>query len=341
MAQGLSHAPYLLAESPSASVTFAATPSRLTFQVRAPGLRLATDTTSRTSSRRGTVREFSHRSRRRLREVAWDLSEMWRAEVLVTLTMPGEWASVCADGRAFKRHVKAWRARLGRHLAGLGVGGWAALWFLEFQARGAPHLHVLFFGDGIGSVSIGDFRTWASESWSEVVGHLDEQERAKHLQAGTRVERMRTGHFGYATKYATKMQQKNVPPEFRSVGRFWGLWQHRAPSPAVWCHTFSLADVERLVGVLAATLPEHVPTRERLPLRFQQAAPRSDTFTATVYGTAAVWAAVDFLASDAASSVAAPPEPRSGPGSGLRRRRGGRTRSGAGTRRSTRAKVGA
>lgn len=334
MAQGLSHAPYLLADSPSASVTFAATPSRLTFQVRTPGLRLATDTVSRKSSRRGMVREFSHRSRRRLREMALDLSEMWRAEVLLTLTMPGEWRSVCADGRAFKRHVKAWRARLGRHLAGLGVGGWSALWFLEFQARGAPHLHVLLFGDGVGSVPLDDFRTWASDSWAEVVGHPDEHERAKHRSAGTRVERMRTGHFGYATKYATKMQQKNVPPEFRSVGRFWGLWRYQAPAPVVWSQSFTLADVGRLVGVLAATLPEGVPTRERLPGRFQDAAPRSDTFTATVYGPDAVWAAVDFVTSDAASSEAAPPEPRSGPGRGLRRRHGARSRSGAGRRRS-------
>jgi hypothetical protein len=292
-------------------VTFAASPARLHFQVRTVGLRLTTGTVERKSSRRGAVREFSWRSRRRLMERAWDLGELERPDLMLTLTMPAEWRSVCADGRAFKRHVKAWRARLTRHLLPLGVGDWAALWFLEFQARGAPHLHVILWGPGLAFLDVDAMRKWTSESWSEVVGHADPVEREKHLHAGTRVERMRRDHFGYATKYANKMEQKRVPDGFDSVGRFWGFWRYRAVQPAIWVELLDLAEVQRVVRAVAAASAS--PTfGAKLVERFAAASLHSDTFSATVYGSAAVWAAVDATTSVTTPSGAAPPGPRSG-----------------------------
>jgi len=245
-------------------------------------------------------------------ERAWDLSQLERPELMVTLTMPGEWASVCPDGRAFKRHVKAWRARLSRYLLPLGVGDWAALWFLEFQARGAPHVHAIFWGPGLRGLDLAAFQTWASTSWADVVGHADPHERGKHERAGTRVELMRRDHFGYATKYANKMQQKRVPDGFRNVGRFWGFWRYRAVQPAIWVELLDLAHVERVVRRVAATSPS-AEFGAKLVQRFAQAAPRSDTFSATVYGTEAVWAAIDGC-SDPEGSAGPPPGVRSGSG---------------------------
>lgn len=45
------------------------------------------------------------------------------------------------------------------------------------------------------------------------------------MLAGTRIERLRGGRegaIGYATKYAAKLEQKEVPAGYESVGRFWG-----------------------------------------------------------------------------------------------------------------------
>jgi hypothetical protein len=48
----------------------------------------------------------------------------------------------------------------------------------------------------------------------------------KHLLAGTRIETFRSPPAlgSYIMKYASKMEQKDVPKEFESVGRFWGTW---------------------------------------------------------------------------------------------------------------------
>jgi hypothetical protein len=295
-------------------VTFAVTPSRVRFTVATRGLRVKTDTEARRSAIRGVVREFSYRSRRRLCELAWDLGELWRPELMVTLTMPGEWRSVCPDGRAFKRHVRAWQSRLRRYLSRVDVTRWSALWFLEFQRRGAPHLHLLLFGQDAHLVDVRRLRQWASRSWAEVVAHSDRGERRKHVKAGTRVERMRVDHFGYAVRYARKMQQKRVPDGFRSVGRFWGMWNHGTLRPAVWVETYTVDEVAALVRALGTVA--HGRFGERLVRRYTEATRHSDTFTATVYGTPAVGLAVDPTTSGMASSGGGAPSLRSGSESG-------------------------
>lgn len=301
------------------SFSVAVSPSRVRFRVQTRGVRLGTGTVER-QSKRGRVREFSSRSRRRLAEVAHDLGELHTPELMVTLTLPGEWRSVCPDGRAFKRHVLAWRRRLERWMRRRRVEGWAALWFLEFQRRGAPHLHLLLWG--VGSGYLYSLRDWASQSWAEVVGHPDRVERAKHLAAGTRVERVREPHFGYAVKYATKMHQKHVPEGFQDVGRFWGIWRSCAPKPITWMERMAYEDAAARVRLLAASVPESGRRfAGRLLERFQAVSAVSDGFTATVYGRGAV-AVVLGGYSDLTSSGAAPPRAaeRGGSGSVLRRR---------------------
>jgi len=76
------------------------------------------------------------------------------------------------------------------------------------------------------------------------------------------MERIRSGRRGicsYASKYAAKMEQKDVPPEFSNVGRFWGISGCRArvaASTAVMAGDFGselakrkLEEIHSLVGL--------------------------------------------------------------------------------------------
>ena len=189
-----------------------------------------------------------------------------------------------------------------------GSGEWGALWFLEFQLRGAPHLHACFWG--VSGLDVDELRAWLGEAWADVVGHADELERAKHQAADTSWQLARVAHFGYAAKYAGKMRQKLVPDGFSDVGRFWGIWRGSAPKPVVWAERVSFEEACRFVRELADTLPAVASSfADRLLARFGIVAGFSDTFTATVYGRQGV----DFVLSGGSgttSSGASPPQAR-------------------------------
>jgi hypothetical protein len=149
---------------------------------------------------------------------------------MITLTYPGEYHSVCPNGRAFQGHLKAYRKRLERYLKRFD-SGYSCLWFLEFQERGAPHVHMLMWG--IADVKRDSLRKWSSRAWASIVGHSDRHEFDKHLSAGSSIQKMRKKHFGYAAKYASKTVQKSVPEGFADVGRFWGYWNFERPPSEV------------------------------------------------------------------------------------------------------------
>lgn len=126
------------------------------------------------------------------------------AAYMVTLTYPAQFPM---DGLKVKRDLvcmKQWFKR--RNVS--------AAWFLEFQERGAPHLHLIT-DKAVGTQEL-------SEKWYQVVGSGDE----KHLMAGTQQARLRKPHAvaAYVAKYASKTDQKTVPDGYTNVGRFWGAW---------------------------------------------------------------------------------------------------------------------
>lgn len=169
---------------------------------------------------RGEIMEFSRKSRMRLAFVASNTAVEFRT--MITLTYPREFPS---DGKAVKLHLNTFLTWLRRD-----TGGCEYLWFLEFQARGAPHIHLLI--DGPLPRNREDTRAYrfrVSATWFDVVGSGDE----RHLAAGTRTERLRKpgGARFYAVKYAHKMRQKAVPPDYRNVGRFWGCSRAVKPQP--------------------------------------------------------------------------------------------------------------
>jgi len=206
---------------------------------------------------------WSRRSRarmvRRLAELDWSpLVGPGRIPAMITLTYPGDWEAVAPSGRVVKDHLRAlqlrWRRAWGTPLIGV--------WKLEFQRRGAPHIHIFTVpprgragelrritrvrkrsavGDGL------PFHEWLSVVWADIVGHPDPEERRRHLAAGTGVdyaEGMRASDprrlAVYFTKHGTfrdKEYQHEVPELWRrpghGPGRFWGYWGLKVATAAV------------------------------------------------------------------------------------------------------------
>lgn len=164
-------------------------------------------------------------------------------------------------GREFKRHMAAFRKRLDLKLRKLMIDDWSALWFLEFQKRGAPHIHLMIFNCDIPVYKRVSLREWLGLAWAEIVGNPIEEEFNKHVKAGTKIEKMRKRHFGYAMKYASKMEQKQVPSEFKKVGRFWGVWNVKMEPPIeidLDFNRFQGGDVEHVASMVFDALSEVV-----------------------------------------------------------------------------------
>lgn len=184
------------------------------------------------------------------------LADPARLPAMVTLTYPADWLTVAPTGKAVKRHLDAFRKRYER--------AWGeplrAIWKLEFQRRGAPHLHLLmapphgvaktparrarrdaWVGAGL------PFRQWLSEVWTDIVAHPDLEERRRHLLAGTGVDyaeglkardpRRVAVYFTKHGSFAAKEYQHIVPEPWRAPGagpgRFWGYWRLERVTVAV------------------------------------------------------------------------------------------------------------
>lgn len=153
---------------------------------------------------RGVIRGWSRASIRRLKLRLRNVPTGWVS--LLTLTYPSEFP---CDGLVVKRHLHAFREWLRRE-------GVRHYWALEFQKRGAPHLHVIC-NKFINMVE-------CKERWFQIVGSNDE----KHRRQGVRVDAIAADDadqervIGYLVSYLTKAEQKEVPAGFENVGRFWG-----------------------------------------------------------------------------------------------------------------------
>lgn len=134
-----------------------------------------------------------------------------------TLTYAKRWPG---DGRVMKRH-------LDRLLKSLRRRGISAFWVLEFQARGAPHLHLWLSG----WLTRGEL----TSMWLRSLGSYAQRGYYEHQ----RVNNLDPWHGGtgraaiyiasYAKKEGLKAHQKVVPFGYRSVGRFWGQTGERTP----------------------------------------------------------------------------------------------------------------
>jgi hypothetical protein len=160
--------------------------------------------------RKGT--ELSRLSRKSVQRLKLTIRNTSRPLThFISLTYPGHYIE--RDGEKVKRDIAAFRKRLRRK----GISG---VWWLEFQKRGAPHVHFAIDGE-IGP----DYQKacqWVSVAWWRIVG----SGHVNHLKAGTRYEKFRRsdGAEVYIQKEACKMYQKTVPEKYQNVGRFWAFF---------------------------------------------------------------------------------------------------------------------
>lgn len=182
---------------------------------------------------RGNVRDFSHKSRRRLMRYMASINlEAAGLPTFITLTYPGIWHK---DPERWKKQLHTFTVALFRKWP----AAWG-IWRLEFQKRGAPHYHMLLW-DGP-TVEAKEARRqngkmcmlaipgnkswknrqvfeWLSNTWFRVVGSGDE----KHRQAGTRIEPVvsANGVMAYAAKYLAKSTEEQTETFEGGTGRHW------------------------------------------------------------------------------------------------------------------------
>lgn len=165
---------------------------------------------------RGRITEFSDASRRRMQ---WSLRECvfgWTIKSFVTLTYPAEFPE---NGKEFKLHFKRLLDSLQYRRKGIRL-----FWFLEFQKRGAPHLHIY-------SSRTIDWEIlqllWDAASYG----------LGGRSWVNPPTERQRRKPWKYALKYSSKLEQKTVPDFISNPGRFWG-WRNRPPAIAAKVSTY-------------------------------------------------------------------------------------------------------
>ena len=199
------------------------------------------ESASRAPGMRGAITSWSRKSRANMcRKLAeYDYHQMFadgRTPAMVTFTYPDDWLTVAPSGTAVKRHLRLWAKRFRTE--------WNEtpryIWKMEFQMRGAPHLHLgMAFPARTGKSGL-PFRQWCSRTWADIVDHPDPEQRARHLNAGTAVDII-AGVKGrdpkrlaiYFTKHAapnsssSKEYQHIVPDAWlqpgKGPGRFWGV----------------------------------------------------------------------------------------------------------------------
>jgi hypothetical protein len=201
---------------------------------------------------------WSSRSRRTMRwkfsGLPWEL--LGDRPAMITLTYPGEWRESVPDARAFVNHRDRLRWRW-RKKFGQPIGVWVA----EFQARGAPHLH-LYVGlpPGVTDAEYrwlvrrnmrrqenerrfgkyearrrlpaiqGDFSEWLRHAWWEIVGSGNRYHHGRgadivpaysNEEVAMGADRVRTGDYWWME--SGKWAQKTAPEGFGPLG-FYGLW---------------------------------------------------------------------------------------------------------------------
>lgn len=183
------------------------------------------------TGKRQRITSLSPRSLSRLAILATSTPIKFKS--LLTLTYG---ANFVKDGTKVKYHLNFMLTKLRRS-----YGDFDYLWFLEFQSRGAPHFHIL---TTLGAPNRAQRSKFAA-MWADIVepqnwcyeaikwadgqatyhgqNYTNEACKSVHIHK-TAWEAIRTddGARRYVVKYATKLQQKIVPRDYRNVGRFWG-----------------------------------------------------------------------------------------------------------------------
>ena len=174
---------------------------------------------------RGKIRGYTPASRARFREAILAVEPVlmprrrgkrWHYPAsFLTLTYPGSWDP---NPRKWKRHLDLWFQKLKERYP----KAWA-IWALEFQAREAPHFHlIVYWGGSRPKEPWKECQQWISSSWAAIVGHGEPQ--PAHLGAGTQVRPLK--NVARIRNYILKRQTKDAVPE--DFGRWWGRHNREA-----------------------------------------------------------------------------------------------------------------
>lgn len=200
---------------------------------------------------RGAITEFSDDSRANMHNTLaqLDYTPMFAPgarSAMVTLTLPGqEWERLVPDLRTFKDMVRQFQRIYKRAWGHMPI----AVWKMEFQRRGAPHLHLFMcppegLSRGRGVKGGRTFMEWIGLAWADIVdparsgpGYRD------HAMFGTRVDyieglkfsdpRRIAAYFSKHGAFRAKDYQNDMPEHWRAAilenggggARFWGYWQ--------------------------------------------------------------------------------------------------------------------
>lgn len=182
---------------------------RIEVQGTLVSLSKSSSATLRTGSTRGVITSFSDKSRRRLMKMIARLKPT-RATFL-TLTYPANYP----DAHKAKDHLRALHERIRRRYPEA-----SGIWRLEFQERGAPHFHELYFD--LPYIRFSELRA----IWREIIG----------IPPGeplfVRIERVKSwsGVKHYVSKYLAKTSQDGSSTTlldsmpYLHAGRFWGVF---------------------------------------------------------------------------------------------------------------------
>jgi len=183
------------------------------------------------SATRGIVKDFSRKSRKRLLEqtARLDLETYLKDNRAIFITLT--YGQSFPTPKTAKKHLFTLLKRFRRFAQDS-----SGIWRLEFQKRGAPHLHIILF----------NFPFFSKESlalaWKDIIGD-DYCDMSTGLPTApfTRIEAIKNARkaMGYVAKYCAKVEPEtqfgfnDVPYLTASdnVGRVWGVY-NRAKLPA-------------------------------------------------------------------------------------------------------------
>lgn len=240
---------------------------------------------------RGRITEWSGKSRANMirRMAATDWRPMFDVGVapMTTVTYPGPWTAFAPTRATVGRHLEAFKEAY-RKAFGPVMGAWK----VEYQRRGAPHVHMLLPVPVGWSVTA--WREWVAETWHGIVwrdregdflrllvllGHdstgadlICAEHRARHLAAGTAVDvaegvrcrdprRIALYFLGHSLSHARdggKEYQHRLPASYAGrAGRWWGVWGLSDASAAVPVDVDTWLSLRDLLGAWAESQGRH------------------------------------------------------------------------------------
>lgn len=166
---------------------------------------------------RGVIRKFSSGSRRRMMQ---SMAKIDKREVLPNFLTVTYGEDFPTSAVRVKRDLDVFGKALRREYPGI-----CFFWRMEFQKRGAPHLHFLIWGGPVivkvKGANIETFHRLAY-LWVQTIDGT-----CKELDASTRYERIESdrGVYFYLSKYLAKVEQsEGSEGDIADLpGRFWGV----------------------------------------------------------------------------------------------------------------------